>query len=290
MPTVLKMALVVGPGGIRDVDLSLHAELLVLVESLEEDSTQMVGTGSRDGLNGSDALLGDRRRVGAEDELGGGICELGQTARAGDDESAERDPMVSTMVQESFLGSRTEMNECGGREGGDPRARVGWQAGNREEPLSSSYGVSRLAADLSGIAVRRSRLGRESQCVGARYRRPPAPKLFGQRDPAEDCRLAPATLSHLGEIQRSYRQRRTASLAREITHSTSDCIHTTMPDATLLSLQSAYDCSSTLHLPNHPRASVVRGAGCQTDRGEEVNVVLGTNGMEVRPDGSPSGY
>ena len=47
---------------------------------MEEEATEVVGAGTRDGLEGCDTLLGDGRWVGAEDELlrgGGEVCETG---------------------------------------------------------------------------------------------------------------------------------------------------------------------------------------------------------------------
>lgn len=62
------------------MDLSLDAEVLVLIETLEEDGAKMVGTGAGDGLDGGDAVLGDGGGVGTKDELGSSTGEFWQTS------------------------------------------------------------------------------------------------------------------------------------------------------------------------------------------------------------------
>lgn len=62
------------------MDLTLDAEGLVLVETLEEDGTKVIGTGTGDGLDGSNTLFGDSWGVGAEDKLGSGTGKLGETS------------------------------------------------------------------------------------------------------------------------------------------------------------------------------------------------------------------
>ena len=77
------------------MDLSVDAKGLVLVESLEEDGTKVVGTGTGDGLDGSYALLGNGWGVGAEDKLGSSVCEFGKT---GDGEVFVVDSLVCDEV------------------------------------------------------------------------------------------------------------------------------------------------------------------------------------------------
>lgn len=77
-----------------------------MVETLEEDGTQMVGTGTGDSLNRSNTLLGDGWRVGAEDELGGGASELGKTS---DVEVFVIDGLVCDQVGLGFFDGREDV-------------------------------------------------------------------------------------------------------------------------------------------------------------------------------------
>lgn len=69
---------------------------LVLVEALQKDGTEMVGTGTGDGLDRSNTLLCNRGRIVAEDELGSSTGEFGQT---GDGEVLVVDRLVCDEIR-----------------------------------------------------------------------------------------------------------------------------------------------------------------------------------------------
>lgn len=65
---------VIGPCWVGQID-----GLVALVEFGEEESTQMAGTGARDGLDGGDSLFGEGRGGFAQYELGSSRGERSET-------------------------------------------------------------------------------------------------------------------------------------------------------------------------------------------------------------------
>lgn len=64
------------PSRVTQVHLLVTVEF---VETTQEQRSEMVGSGPRDGLRAGDAVRDNRRRVGTKDEFGRGRCEGWQT-------------------------------------------------------------------------------------------------------------------------------------------------------------------------------------------------------------------